>query len=52
MTCTHPVKLRATNIRAAIIKGAFDRGEPLAYDEVVFCSHSCCERVFKAVRAK
>lgn len=53
MVCQHPVKLRATNVRAPIVKGAFSRqGEALNYDEVVFCSHPCCERVFKAVRTK
>ena len=53
MFCTHPIKLRATNVRATLTKGAFSRGgESLMYDEIVFCNHPCCERVFKAVRTK
>jgi hypothetical protein len=52
--CSHPVKLRATNV--SVVIGA-DRclrspGQPIVYDEVVFCNNPLCEKVFKSVRAK
>lgn len=52
MICDHRVKLRATNVRAAIVKGAFGKGESLPYDEIVFCQHPCCDKVIKAVHTK
>ena len=50
MTCTHPTLLKATNV-SAILEKAYLRGgpgNPMQYDEIVYCSNPCCERVFKA----
>lgn len=63
MLCTHPVKLKATDITAYIatakggtrhLAGGFgdDSDAPvLAYAEVIYCAAPTCERVFSSVLA-
>jgi hypothetical protein len=55
MSCAHRQKLRATNVSAIVDQTRQLRGgpgEPIMYEELVFCSSPICEQVFKATRAK
>ena len=56
MSCLHPVKLRATNVNAAIApQRHLTSGRDvvtLKYDEIVFCANPLCEQVFRTTREK